>query len=315
MGNLLKGNLNMLASKLTYGLDYNCIRYLQPRYVDARGLAALRILWGAFSFWTISIFYEGARQKFTTKQKLSLLSLGCFVFFFYIVVLNLALTYTSPIPVTLIMNIDPVWVFVMSIIFLGEKGTWMKYGGLALGLAGASLCIFFEHSHGQATDPVKGDLFALLASILFSIYIVWSHRALQNAKPMATLKWVFLGAAIPSIIMVCIWGLDMPIWRTGLFSDPMLVLYFVLLCSTTLGYIFFYAAVKYLKATVVAVYGYLNLIITAVASYILKQDVFSWWQVFSFILIVASIYLMEIAERRKPKAPATAQPQAPKPAK
>lgn len=309
MGNLLKGNVNMLLSKLTYGLDYNCIRYLQPRYVDAKGLAAVRLIWGAISFWIIGTFYPGGRQHFTIKQKANLLCLGAFVFFFYIVTLNLALTYTSPIPVTLIMNIDPVWVFILSVIFLGEKGSWMKYAGLALGMAGAMLCIFTEHSHGAATDPVKGDLFALLASVLFSIYIVWSHRALHNANPIATLKWVFLGASIPAVIMICIWGINMPIWNMGLFSKPMLVLYFVLFCSTTLGYIFFYAAIKYLKATVVAMYGYLNLIITAVASYILKQDVFNWWQVVSFVLIVASIYLMEIAERKKPTPQPKKSPQ------
>ncbi len=301
MGNFLKGNLNMLASKLTYGLDYNCIRYLQPKYVDAKGLAAVRLLWGALTFWIVGLFYPGGRQRFTWKQKANLLCLGAVVFFSYIVTLNLALTYSSPIPVTLIMNIDPVWVFVLSVIFLGEKGSWMKYGGLALGLAGGMLCIFTEHSHGLATDPVKGDLFALAASVLFSIYIVWSHKALSNANPIATLKWVFLGASIPAVAMMCLYGFDMPIWRTGLFSRPMLVLYFVLFCSTTLGYIFFYTAIKYLKATVVAVYGYLNLIITAVASYILGQDTFNWWQLASFLLIVGSIYLMEIAERRKPQ--------------
>ncbi|MCC8038217.1 MAG: DMT family transporter [Bacteroidales bacterium] len=297
-GNLLKGNVNMLLAKLTYGLDYNCIRYLQPRWVDPRGMTVVRLVWGALSFWAISLFYKPAREGFTTAAKWKLMGLGAGVFFFYIFCLNEALTYTSPIPVTLIMNIDPVWVFILSIIFLGEKGTKLKYIGLAIGLVGGFLCLLGEHSHGHATNPLLGDIFAFVASILFSIYIVWSHRALRNANPLGTLKWVFTGAAVPALIMAFIWGVRLPVLHEGLFSTPMLVLIFVCVCSTTLGYIFFYAAVKHLKATVVAVYGYLNLIITAVASYILGQDRFEWWQLISFVLIVLSIYLMEIAERR-----------------
>ena len=53
---------------------------------------------------------------------------------------------------------------------------------------------------------------------------------------------------------------------------------------------------KYLKATVVAIYGYLILIVATIASLILGQDRFSWTQLFAILFICVGVYLVEVAE-------------------
>ncbi len=56
---------------------------------------------------------------------------------------------------------------------------------------------------------------------------------------------------------------------------------------------------KNLTPTVAALYGYVILIVATVVSYILGQDHLDWWQMVSIALIIASIYFVEIAERRR----------------
>ena len=85
----------------------------------------------------------------------------------------------------------------------------------------------------------------------------------------------------------------------SLFSTPMLVLLFVLVFPTTISYLLLPLGLKYLKTTLVAIYGYLILIVATVTSFILGQDRFSWTQLAAIVLICASVYLVEVAESKK----------------
>ena len=61
-------------------------------------------------------------------------------------------------------------------------------------------------------------------------------------------------------------------------------------------------SLKYLKTTVVAIYGYLILIVATIASLALGQDRFSWTQTAAIIFICIGVYLVEVAES-KDKSP------------
>ena len=79
----------------------------------------------------------------------------------------------------------------------------------------------------------------------------------------------------------------------------MLVLLFVLVFPTTISYLLLPLGLKYLKTTLVAIYGYLILIVATVTSFVLGQDRFSWTQLAAIVLICASVYLVEVAESNK----------------
>ena len=64
----------------------------------------------------------------------------------------------------------------------------------------------------------------------------------------------------------------------------------------------FPVGLKYLKTTVVAIYGYLILIVATIASLALGQDRFSWTQTCAIIFICIGVYLVEVAES-KDKSP------------
>ncbi len=78
----------------------------------------------------------------------------------------------------------------------------------------------------------------------------------------------------------------------------MLVLMFVCVFSSAIGYLLVTIGLKELTPTTVAIYGYLILIVATVTSYILGQDRFSWWQMLSIALIIVSVYMVEIAEMK-----------------
>ena len=115
-------------------------------------------------------------------------------------------------------------------------------------------------------------------------------------------KWTFLGGAIPAIIFAISSGWDARVLEQSLFSVPMLVLLFVLIFPTSISYLLQEFALKVLPATVVALYGDLILIVAAITSYALGQDVFSWWQILAIVLMLGSVYLVEVAEQKSQPA-------------
>ena len=78
---------------------------------------------------------------------------------------------------------------------------------------------------------------------------------------------------------------------------------FVLIFPTTLSYMLLPVGLKYLKTTVVAINGYLILIVATIVSLILGQDRFSWTQTFAILFICVGVYLVEVAESKDKAIP------------
>lgn len=191
--------------------------------------------------------------------------------------------------------------FIIAVLFYKEKVTWMKVLGIGMGLGGAILCISTQPSDDLASNAPLGNLMCLVSSLVYAVYLVLSNRLLKGVGNMTMLKYTFLGAAVMAVIVNTIYGFDAPILRMSLFSTPMLVLLFVLVFPTTISYLLLPLGLKYLKTTLVAIYGYLILIVATVTSFILGQDRFSWTQLAAIVLICASVYLVEVAESKSEK--------------
>ena len=106
------------------------------------------------------------------------------------------------------------------------------------------------------------------------------------------LRYTFSGAAFSAIIVSGFTGFE-----ATLFTFP--VLAFVLIFPTVISYLLIPVGLKYLKTTLVAIYGYLILIVATITSLALGQDRFSWSQLIAVLLICSSVYFVEIAESKE----------------
>lgn len=307
MNGKLKGNIEMFSSKVFSGLNENALRYLLPNWMTAMSGVVLRLSFGSLFFWIWGIFGKDKGEKSTWKDNLTLFGVGVIFVFGYMWTLLLGLTYTTPISSSIFISLQPVWVYIICLILKTEQLSKGKVAGILIGFGGALLCVLTQHSGAVASDPFKGNMFCLASSVLFASYLVIEKRYLKRLSSATVSKWTFLGGAIPAIILVCFQGWHAPVLTQGLFSTPMLVLLFVLIFPTSVSYLLQDFALKELPATVVALYGDLILIVAAIASYILGQDIFSWWQIAAIILMIVSVYLVEVAERKNSPASAPAK--------
>lgn len=298
-----RGNLAMLLSKTFSGLNENALRYLLPRWMSAYSGVMLRLAAGTIFFWIWGIFTRREATRASWALKIKCLILGAVCVFGYMFTLLEGLTYTTPISSSIFISLQPVWVFLICVFMRTERFTIGKTAGILLGLAGAIIIILTQHSSAVASDPLRGNMFCLASSVLYAIYLVAEKRLLRHIDKVTLTKWTFLGGALSAVVLTLCTGWYAPVLTTSLLSTPMLVLLFVLLFPTSISYLLLAVGLRNLPATVVALYGYLILVVAAVVSYILGQDTFSWWQMLSILMIVGSVFFVEIAEKRSP-APA-----------
>ena len=147
----------------------------------------------------------------------------------------------------------------------------MKITGILIGLGGALLCILTQKNDDLASDAFTGNLLCLLSSMAYAIYLIASNRILKHVGVMTMLRYTFSGAAFSAIIVSGFTGFEATLFTFPIHWKPMAVLAFVLIFPTVISYLLIPVGLKYLKTTLVAIYGYLILIVAAIVSGLLGE--------------------------------------------
>lgn len=298
--NAIRGNIEMTVAKIFSGLNQNALRYLLPRFMDAMSGVVLRLGAGALLFWIYGWINPRQKSESSLKDRMQLLFIGMIFVFGYMWCLLKGLSYTTPIDSSIFISLQPIWVFIIALILKTDRCTFMKIGGMALGVGGALITVFTSKSSTVASNPLLGDMLCLGGSMLYAIYLVLSKRYLKRLSDATVSKWTFLGGALPAIVVAFVSGWDAPVLHYSIFSLPFLVLIFVLVFPSFISYLLQDMALKSISATAVAMYGDLILVVSAIASYIFGQDIFSWWQILSITLVLISVFMVEKSENRVP---------------
>ena len=276
----LEANLSMAVSKVFSGLNMNALKFLLPLWMSPLTGATFRCAFAAVAFWVIGWFMPP--EKSTTRDKWLLFLLGALGLYGFMFLYLTGLSKTTPVSSSIFTSLQPIWV--------------------SIGLIGALVCILTQQSDDLASDAFVGNMLCLISSIVYAIYLVLSQRILTSIGAMTMLKYTFSGAAVSAIIVSCIVGIDAPVFSLPFHWTPFLILMFVLVFPTTISYMLLPVGLKYLKTTVVAIYGYLILIVATIASLVLGQDRFSWTQTFAILFICVGVYLVEVAESKDQSA-------------
>lgn len=296
---IVEANVSMVVSKIFSGLNVNALKYLLPLWVSPLTGATFRCTFAAIAFWVIGFFMK--TEKISAKEKWFLFLLGAIGLYGFMFLYLIGLSKTTPVSSSIFNSLQPIWVFIILVMLHKEKVTWMKILGISVGLGGALLCILTQKSDDLASDAFTGNMMCLVSSVFYAIYLILSKRILLTVGMVTMLKYIFGGAAVSSLIVMAIVGFDAPLFNAPMHWWPFAVLLFVLIFPTVISYLLVPIGLKYLDTTLVAIYGYLILIVSTIMSLALGQDRFSWMQTLAIILICAGVYFVEIAESKNKK--------------
>lgn len=288
MNNKAKGSLSLFVARVFSGLNVNAMGYLLPLWIAPISCVTIRLMFGAAVFWLVSIFSKP--ESVPKSDKVKLIALGAFGIFGYMSLYALSISFTTPVNFAIFNAMQPLWVVVVSAVMYHESIEGRKLFGLAVGFAGAMLCILSEPPAGSASNSQLGNVLAILASIIYSVYLVLSARLVGRFSSVTILRYTFTSAAVVALLMTSLTGFHAPIFKGGAHWTPLLVLAFVLLFPTVLTYFLIPVGMKNLSSAVVALYGYITLIVATLVSLLLGMDKFDPVVLLSLLLIGASIY-------------------------
>lgn len=290
MNNYTKGSLALFAARVLSGLNVNAMGYLLPLWIAPLGCVTARLVFGAVVFWIVGIFTKP--EQVAPKDKLKLIALGGVGIFGYMSLYALSLSHTTPVSFAIFNAMQPMWVVIASAVIFHESIDARKLLGIAVGFAGAMLCILSEPSRDIADKPLFGNMLSIAASIIYAIYLVFSARMVGHLSSITILRYTFSAGAVVALLLSLFTGFTAPLFEGSLKATPLLVFAFVLIFPTVVTYFLIPIGLKYLSSTVVAIYGYVTLIVASVVSFITGADRFDPVILLSLMLIGVSIYFV-----------------------
>ena len=294
MSTTLKAHLALLSVAFIYGANYSIAKVvMDDNYIQPLGFILLRVLAGSsffilFHWWNIKEKVE--RQDFPLLILCGLLGVALNQMFFFS-----GLKFTTPINASLIMLTTPILVLICSAIILKEKVTWQKVIGIGLGILGAVMLIAYGKDMSFAQSQFKGDVMILINATCYGIYLVIVKKLMKKYHPFTVVRWVFTFG----ILFVFPFGIN-EVMEVNWSNIPSMVwgaIFYVLIFTTILAYLFNAFALKIVDASVVSVYIYLQPVIATMIALFMGKDSLSEVKIYAAILIFLGVYLSSYSKK------------------
>lgn len=276
------------------GANFTIARFALPEYIQPFGFISLRALAGIIFF---TLAWQLKTDEKVAKNDYWMLAL-CGVFgvainqmaFFY------GLSLTTPINAAVITTISPIIVFVLAYLLGREKLTSLKIIGLIIGALGTYFFITKEGTF-RASNKLTGDIFILVASTGYAIYLVMLKPLMKKYKPITIIKWVFIFGgfiAVPAGL-----GQMMQVQWQALPGKAVFALAYVVLLATVFVYLLNAWTLRYVESSVVGAYIYLQPVLATIVAVGLHEDTLEWREVFYSLIILTGVYLVSKKEKHK----------------
>ncbi len=182
------------------------------RFLYADGLDTFTMLFLRFGFAALlmAIILFARKEKFPSgKILLQLIGMGALGYVGQSFSYLSAIKYASAGLVALLLYLYPVFVFILSIIVLREKVTWIKVTALALALVGTGLTV--DPNGGQ----LLGVLFSIAAALIYSVYIIVGTNVMKHVSAVQSSTVIFASAGAVYGILMAINGVHLPTTNIG----------------------------------------------------------------------------------------------------
>ena len=295
MNDILKSHLALFFANLIYALTFTLAKDVMPGTIQPMGFIVVRIAGAMVLFHIIHRIW--IREKVKPKDYGILILCGLFGVAINMSFFFKGLNYTTPIHAAVTMTSAPIIIFILAVIFHGEKKLPIRVVGVLLGAVGAIvLAIYGRKLETGNPHLALGNLFVLINACSYAIYLTIVKPLMSRYHFLTIMKWVFsIGflAVLPfgySDVLAVEWAeISNKIWGE---------IAFVVIGTSFLAYMLNIYALKRLRASTVGFYIYLQPVLATVVALILGSDKLDPIKISASLIIFIGVYLVG----RKPKA-------------
>lgn len=285
-----------LVATSIFGINHTLAKGLMPNYIQPFGFVAVRVLGAGVLFWIVSLFIKN--EKIKSEHWPRLLLSAAFGMVINMVFSFKGLSLSTPINSSVIVTITPILVFVLSAILIREKITLLKGTGVILGLfGGLTLILFGVQQQVDAPNIPLGNTLILVNALSYGLFLIVAKPLTRTYHPVTLMRWLFLTSIIINLPIG--WTELMQVeWRSMPFS-AMWRIGFVIIGTTFFTYLLNIFALKYLSASTIGVFTYLQPVIAITFAILSGADQLGFLKVVAALLVFLGVFLVTKNPARK----------------
>lgn len=281
--------LAAIGASTIYGINHTVAKGVMPTYIQPFGFILLRVTGAAVLFWLVSIFKPW--EKIKRKDWPRLIACALFGMVINMLFFFQGLNMSTPINSSVITTLSPVMVIILSAFLLKERITLLKITGIVVGLAGALVLVFFSKDSNQTAANIPlGNLFFIVNALSFGVYLIIVKPLARKYDTITLMKWIFTIAVIVNFPITfsefqAVEWQSLPfeaIWKMG----------FVVIGTTFFTYLLNLYALKYLSASTLSAFIYLQPLIAIFYSITTGADTLNAIKIVAAILVFVGVYMV-----------------------
>jgi len=274
-----------------WALAFPSIRFLLDEGLSPINLTIMRIFITCISF---VIIISLKKNYISIPQKRDIpyiIILGLINAVVYHLALNYGEQFVSPSVASLIIIMVPIFVIILSMVFLKERMTQEIILGVFLAIFGTVIITFIGTQNLILKVTYFAGVFAIfLAAISAAFYSILGKRLLEKYNTLSILSFSFLFGSF---------GL-MPFFDNSIFSELLnlsiigwITLLSLGIFSTVLAYFLWFTALEIKRVSEVAVYIYFIPFLSTIISYFLLHEKITLWFVVGGAFIILGVTIVD----------------------
>lgn len=292
------GHLCMAGACAMWGLMAPLGKDAMTHGITGLDMVAFRVTGGALCFWLTSLLWQKSeKKKVEKKDLLKLFFAALFAIVFNQCNYTIGLSITSPLNASIMTTTMPIITMVLAAVFIKEPVTWKKVLGVLLGASGAAILILGSSQGVHGGGVLLGDILCICAQCSYAIYLTAFKTVIQKYSVVTCMKWMMTFAALVIVPFAMPGLMEMP-W-SEIEPTHYAEAAFVVFGGTFIAYILCTSAQKVLRPTVVAMYNYVQPIVSCVVSVIIGLGVFGIGQAFAVVLVFSGVWLVTQSRKRR----------------
>lgn len=207
----------------------------------------------------------------------------------------LGLYYLQPVTVTFILNLTPVFVLILSALFLKEKPTYIQLIGISLTLSG--VLVFFYDSL-LVIEEIIGILVTLISGIGWAVYMIVSRYYLRENKENV----IVLTTCSMTLGSLMLLGTTVLTGNITIVSfNGWVIILWLSIVNTAFAFILWNRALKTLKAYEQSILQNTMLIQITLLAYIFLQEPLILRKILGIIMVFIGVLIVQLKPTIKTK--------------
>jgi drug/metabolite transporter (DMT)-like permease len=264
-----------------------------PIFVKLMPLSALSAAFYrlAFAWLFLAPYCLLAKNLRIGKKDLLVAIIGGLVFGLDIAVWNISILKSTATISTLVANIAPVWVGLLSLMLYKKQPGISFWMGTCIAICGMVILVGINNIlHLQLTE---GVLYALFSSLLYAIYILITKNILQRVDTLVFMFYNMLAASV-FLGLFCVIDHD-PLW--GFTTQSWLLLIALGLCCQLAGWITINYSIRFLDSTQVSLTLLSQTVVTALLAWWLLSEAIGFIEIVGGLIVLFGIGLTFIKRK------------------